>query len=462
MDKIWSAIKSHKNILILGFGREGQSTYTFIRHFDKERILTIADASEGVRENSIFHGDKNVRFIAGKKYLENLSGYDCIIKTPGISLPDATLASLSKQLTSQAGLFLEAYRDQTIGVTGTKGKSTTASFIRHTFSESGKKSVLLGNIGVPPFDMLEKIAEDTMIVFELSSHMLQTVSVSPHIALVLNIFPEHLDYYETMERYTASKAHIFQYQNNDDILVMDTDPLLLEAVIKYGTRARRITWETQLDSAHAYAPRVAASGDLVIKSVAGEIPFRTKLTKTSVNGEHVLRGLCLAGVAACYAGAEPAVVAGALETFQGLSHRLENIGQWKGVTFINDSISTIPESALAGLKAFPSTNVLVIGGLDRGISYAKLIDTITHERELSVLCIDETGERIYAELLPYQQEPKKYFLLSDLESAVKKSYEILPKGGTVLLSPAAASYTQFKNFEERGKAFAAYAKKYGI
>nr|MBP7804729.1 hypothetical protein [Candidatus Paceibacterota bacterium] len=163
-----------------------------------------------------------------------------------------------------------------------------------------------------------------------------------------------------------------------------------------------------------------------------------------------------------YVGANPEKAKQALETFQGLSHRLQNIGVWKGITFINDSISTIPESALAALRAFPKTNVLILGGLDRGISYEKLIATIREMPDLYVLLIDETGERMYAELLPHQSDPKKYFLLPDLEAAVKKSYDLLGNGGVVLLSPAAASYSQFKNFEERGKAFEEYAKKYGI
>lgn len=461
MDKIWKNLEDKKNILILGFGREGQSTYTFIRRFDTERVLTIADANESIHENKLFAGDKHVHFVTGKKYLEHLGGYDCIIKTPGISLSDAMLASVEKTLTSQAGLFLKVFRDQTIGVTGTKGKSTTSSFIHYALSESGKDSVLLGNIGVPPFDMLENIKAETTIVFELSSHMLQSVTVSPHIALALNIFPEHLDYYETMERYVASKARIFSYQKKEDILVMDTDPLLLQAVAKYGTLAHQVSWGATPSTLHAFVPYIGVAAELSIKTEDREIPFYTKQTKTSINGDHVLRGLLLAGIAACYGGAKPEAVARALETFKGLSHRLENIGKWKGVTFINDSISTIPESALAALKSFPHTNIIIVGGLDRGVSYAKLVDVIIHNRELTVLCIDETGERIFANLLPYQREPKRYYLMENLEKAVEKCYELLPNGGEVLLSPAAASYSQFKNFEERGAAFKQYAQTYG-
>lgn len=458
MDKIWQKIAPKEKILILGFGREGLSSYVFIRSHDKERILTIADASADVEHNPIFKDDSHVRFITGKKYLEHLNGFDLILKAPGISLPDPVLFEHRNTLSSQAALFLEAFRDQTIGVTGTKGKSTTSTFIHHFLKLSGKESLLLGNIGVPPFDMLGDIQPETVIVFELSSHMLQTVRVSPHIALALNIFPEHLDYYETMERYVASKAHIFEHQRKEDFLVTDDNIELEEIIKKTGTHAKRISWnETDAECAP-----LERGGELFIKKGEEEIPFYTLDTKTSVNGHHVLRGLLLGAIAGTYAGAEPSLAKQALETFQGLSHRLQNIGVWKGITFINDSISTIPESALAALRAFPKTNVLILGGLDRGISYEKLIATIREMPDLYVLLIDETGERIYAELLPHQADPKKYFLLPDLEAAVKKCYDLLGNGGLVLLSPAAASYSQFKNFEERGKAFEEYAKKYGI
>jgi UDP-N-acetylmuramoylalanine--D-glutamate ligase len=461
MDSIWKKIEHKETILILGFGREGQSTYSFIRSYDTGRVLTIADASESVRTHSLCVNDPHVRYITGRTYMSELGTYDCVIKSPGISLSDATLLELSGRLTSQAALFLEAFRDQTIGITGTKGKSTTSTFVHAALRASGLDAILLGNIGVPPFEVLSRITPETHIVFELSSHMLQTATVSPHIALILNIFPEHLDYYETMERYVASKANIFRFQKEDDVLVFDTNSAVLTALDTFGTQARTVSWNTLSDSRHLFVPREEGK-TLSIFDGSTETTFYDPSVKTPINGQHVLRGLTLAAVAACYAGADIVSATTALGTFQGLPHRLENVGTWRGVTFINDSISTIPESALAALAAFPDTRVLILGGMDRGISYDALTHLIRSRPELCVLCIDETGERIYAELMPYQGETKRYFLLDSLEQAVQKSYELLPDGGTVLLSPAAASYTQFKNFEERGKAFRDYALKYGV
>lgn len=435
MDDIWQEIQGKTKMLILGFGREGQSTYSFIRSFDKERVITIADANPEVSANKLFAEDKNVVFITGETYLDGLSDFDCIIKAPGVSLSSFLILSLGERLTSQADLFLRAYRNRTIGITGTKGKSTAATFIHQALLASGKKSVLIGNIGVPPFDALPEIEHTTGIVFELSSHMLQTVTVSPHVALLLNIFPEHLDYYDSMEGYAASKANIFRFQTEEDILVTGESESVEEMIRKYGTKAYRVMWDTEPDAPSSFY--MPGAGNIM--------------------GDHVLRNLALAAAAACYIGGDSDSVRETLQNFHGLEHRLENAGTYNGITFINDSISTIPESAIAALHAFPKTDVLIVGGKDRGISYTKLTEELLDHDELFVLCISEAGKRIYEE----SKDTKNFFLVDDLEEAVKKSYELLPEGGTVLLSPAASSYTQFKNFEERGTAFKEYAKKYG-
>ena len=434
MDKIWQNIAPYNRILILGFGREGQSTYQYIRAHDTARVLTIADRNEGIRTFPLVMQDAHIAFVTGESYLDMLAEYDLIIKTPGISLTDDVLAKLGDKLTSQADLFLWVYRMQTIGITGTKGKSTTSAFTYHILKEAKRDAVLLGNIGTPPFDMLGSITEQTTVVYELSSHMLQGVRTSPHIAILLNIFPEHLDYYGSMQRYTESKAHIFMFQNPDDVLIVGNDQLAVEAVRKYGTAK-------QVPSSDA-----SFGFDMPVFSTA------------YIKAPHVLRGMALGARATMLLGVAASDVVRAFETFRGLPHRLETVGTWRGITFINDSISTIPESAIAALRANPQTNLIILGGMDRGISYEKIIAKVTEMPELIVVCIDDAGKRIYKDL-----EGRPYtYLVDTLEQAVVRAYELVPTGGTVLLSPAAASYTMFKNFEERGQAFATYAAKYGV
>lgn len=431
---IWNNIKKYNNILILGFGKEGQSTYLFIRKYDKNKVVTIADQNEKINNLGIFLEDSNIRFITGGGYLEHLEDYDCIIKTPGISLPENILLDLNKKLTSQADLFLREYKMQIIGITGTKGKSTTASFINHFLITSGKDSILVGNIGLPPFELLGNVNSKTIIVYELSSHMLQGVTVSPHYALLLNIFPEHLDYYQTMDNYIKAKAKIFKYQNEQDFLAIGKDKGAIDLVNKFGSRAKKI------------------EGIEVLNFKENEF----------IKSKQIMNNIIIGGQVAVLAGADLGLFEKAVSTFKTLPHRLQVVGKYKNIIFINDSISTIPEATMVALEAYPRTDILILGGMDRGISYTNLVNELAKKENLKIYCVDIAGKRIYEELLKINPNSKNYLLFNNLEEIVKKSYEVLPQGGIVLLSPAAASYTQFKNFEERGDVFAKYVMKYNI
>jgi UDP-N-acetylmuramoylalanine--D-glutamate ligase len=434
MNNIWNHLKLYKNILILGFGREGQSTYSFIRENDKDYLLVIADLKDEIKNNPLIKGDSDLKFVTGESYLDDLSKYDCIIKTPGISLSAELIKELDDKLTSQADLFINQYRTQIIGVTGTKGKSTTASFIHHFLQISGCDSILVGNIGVPPFDLINSIRSNTIIVFELSSHMLQTVSASPHYAILLNVFPEHLDYHQTLENYSDSKSNIFKFQDTDDFLAVGENKGAKDLVAKFGHNA----------------------------VILNQNNFSEFAINKFINSRQIMQNIILGAEIALLAGAKKDLFGKALETFRSLPHRLQIIGTFKGITFIDDSISTIPESTLVALDAYPQTDILILGGKDRGISYESFAGGLSKRRNLKIFCLDEAGKKIYDLLIKNNLEKENYFLFSNLEEIVKKCYEVLVlTGGIVLLSPAAASYTQFKNFEERGDVYKNLVEKYG-
>lgn len=430
--KIWDNIKNNKDILILGFGREGQSTYNYIRKYDKNIILTIADVDEKIKSLEILSSDKNVVYKLGPDYLHGISNYDCIIKTPGISLSPNVIEQLGHNLTSQADLFLKEYKMQIIGITGTKGKSTTASFVDHYLKISGANSILLGNIGLPPFNFEDEITDDTVVVYELSSHMLQGVHTSPHLAIFLNLFPEHLDYYKEMKSYTESKAKIFQYQTKDDFVIFG-DKNVLKSLSNINF----------------------SSNILELGNIADYVSDK------NIISDVVLHNLLIGAKIAVLKGAKLEMLDEAIKTFKTLPHRLQNLGEYKGITFIDDSISTIPEASIVALEAFPNTNILILGGLDRGISYDNLIDYILEHKDLNVFCIDESGKKIFDKLVEKSKD-ERFKMLDGLESAVSLSYDLLKDGGLVVLSPAAASYNNFKNFEERGLAFLNYIMKYNI
>ena len=223
-----------KKILILGFGREGQSTYRLIRKYLKNQHLYISDKKAHFEEQfENLQNDKNITCISGAKYLENLQDYDIIMKTPGISFAYMDTAPYVSKIKSQLELLLEFFNVFTIGVTGTKGKSTTSSLIYKILSDQNIKSMLLGNIGIPIFDYVDSIQEKEMtLVLEMSSHQLEYTKLSPNIAIFLNIFEEHLDHYESFQKYVEAKCNIFKYQKKSDSFIYNLDSEIIRKLAK--------------------------------------------------------------------------------------------------------------------------------------------------------------------------------------------------------------------------------------
>ena len=199
-----------KNIAILRFGKEGKLTYNFIRKHLPDISLTVLDKA------AITVDDDKVTIVSGDGYLNNLEKYDLIIKSPGISLKDIDYSKIQNKITSQLELLLEVNRKNIIGITGTKGKSTTTSLMYEVLKAQRDNVFLLGNIGVPVFDMIEEYNDKSLLVIEMSSHQLEFVKNSPHIAVILNLFQDHLDHDGSLEHYHNNKMNIFKYQTADD------------------------------------------------------------------------------------------------------------------------------------------------------------------------------------------------------------------------------------------------------
>jgi len=209
----------NKNIVILGFGKEGKSTYNFLRKYLKDIHLTIKDQNTSINDEPLLANDKNITIIAGKDYLNDLEKYDVIMKTPGITFKNIDISNIKDKIHSQTELLLKYYKDIIIGITGTKGKSTTSSLIYTILKNNNKKTLLLGNIGNPIFDFIDTIEKDTLLVVELSSHQLEFVSSSPHISIITNLYQDHLDHTNGLEDYYKCKMNIAKYQTNEDTLL---------------------------------------------------------------------------------------------------------------------------------------------------------------------------------------------------------------------------------------------------
>ena len=410
-----------KRILILGFGREGKSTLRFLNKYLPDTIVAVADKNEM----------ETVQYF-GTGYLDAMYDYDIVIKTPGISLKDFDTKGV--EITSQTDLFLSQFHAQTIGITGTKGKSTTTSLIYHLLKSSGRDAILTGNIGIPCFDVMEDIKPESIVVYELSAHQLEYVHNSPRVGVLLNIFEEHLDHFGTMSRYAAAKLNIMRYMGEDDTAVIH---------------------ETLMEDAW----RLFVNNIVFSLFDIDDLIDRTALP---LLGEHNLLNV-KAALLACYAyGVDIRELIPYLYTFKPLEHRLEPVGTFGGVTFVNDSISTIPQAAISACQALGRVDFLLLGGFDRGIDYQPLVDYLKEHPVPHLLFTGKAGERmmqLIAEAPKPVEGPTLYYY-PNMEEAFAYMAAHAQPGDVCLLSPAASSYDQYKNFEERGRKFKALAASF--
>jgi len=410
-----------KKILILGFGKEGRSSYSLLKEYLPETELIIADKNQSLQSLPLLMEENPENLFFGEDYFSAIKHAKVILKSPGIKVPEG-FVSASQQLTSQTDLFMRFYKNQVIGVTGTKGKSTTATLINHIFQRVGKKSVLLGNIGTPCFEMAHKIESD-IVVFELSAHQLEFVTVSPHIAVLLNVFPEHLDYFDSFIEYKNSKENIFRFQTSDDILITHES----------------LRNETQ--------------GVMAKSFYFGHESIIYEDLKIPLVGKHNYLNVQAAILVAEQFGISKKDALFSLTDFQSLPHRLEYLGRFRDIDFYNDSISTIPESAKAAVEALNRVDTIILGGFDRGLDYTQLILFLSGSNVSNFIFLGKAGDRMRTLLEKTRKNNSQLFTIRNLEDALPIIIKYTKSGHICLLSPAASSYDQFHNFEHRGDLF---------
>lgn len=445
MNKLIHVFKKfeHSKIAILGFGREGKSTLEFLEQLN-HLLIGIFDKNP-INNEATIHSKHTITFQTGVNYLNNINDYDLIIKSPGVMLPKEMEHLLGNKLTSQTALFLESYHQQIIGITGTKGKSTTSKLIEHLLKSDGKDVILAGNIGIPPFSINNLIKKDTTIVYELSAHQLKKISVSPHISILLNIFPEHLDYFGDIRHYTDAKFHIGTAQQEKDTFIFNIENSYIYQFCENHHFPGKIIEVTS-----------QGSHQLKLHDHSIELPQHVFLKDETIQlkGKHNLLNIIFALEAVKCCGIDYKQSIKYIHSFQPLEHRLEYVGCFHNKHFYNDSIATVPEATIAAINSIGNVNTLILGGMDRGIDYSKLIEKLLENKIKNVLFTGNAGERMMKELKDNQiQLPFKAYFSNDWKDLVTKAIALTPENGTCLLSPAAASYGQFKDFEERGKFF---------
>ncbi len=416
-----------KRAVILGYGREGKVWLELLRRLGCCPKIAVADM------NPIELDDPSVTPISGEHYLAEAANYDVILQSPGVIIKDKFDEQTKAKILTQTELLLRLKPCKVIGVTGTKGKSTTSSLIHHFLKANNIPTMLIGNIGVPPLKRLEEMNSGVTAVCELSCHQLEFVHSSPDISVLLNIFPEHLDHYVSFDAYAAAKRNIARFQRECDYAVANADLFPVE------------THGTLYSSAFGRSADVWTDGRSVY--LFGErIPPED--ISTSLCGKHNLYNIAVALAAAKLAGADVKTCLESLPDFRGLEHRLERVGVINGVEYINDSICTVPEAAIAAVNAFDAADCIILGGMDRGISYDILGDFLNKGIVDNVILLPDSGRRI-GKLIT--NTAVKIYNAEDLEQAVSIAARVAKK--RVLLSPASASYGFYRNFEERGQHF---------
>ncbi|CAF3375749.1 unnamed protein product [Rotaria sp. Silwood1] len=441
----------HQNILILGFGREGQSTYRTIRKFLPDRTVSIADRNMNLIDNQQLANDPKVVLRLGDNYLEDLSEYDLIIKTPGISLKHHPKLANDPRISSQADLFLSVFSSQTIGITGTKGKSTTTSLIYHIVQKYTTNVVLVGNIGIPPFDMIDQITSETLIVYELSSHQLQFIRQAPRISVLLNIFQEHLDYYCSYEQYQQSKLNIVRFQNENDFVIYNADnAIITDFLADFKDPRKRVALSVTQQLKDGF---YIMNNQIFIAEQGHSVLFYDANGRKTLMGDHNLFNM-MAAAAVCRILTVPDdTIQEGFNDFKSLPHRLEYVGNFWGIHFYNDSISTIPETTIAALKTIQNVDTLILGGFDRGIDYSSLIEFIYQHPIPNLIFIGSAGKRMHEAFDKNLLPENHLYITKTYAEVVDIAFKVTRVGKTCLLSPAAASYDMFTNFEERGTTF---------
>ncbi|MFH0854416.1 MAG: UDP-N-acetylmuramoyl-L-alanine--D-glutamate ligase [bacterium] len=444
-----------KNALILGYGKEGKTVEKYLKLKYQDIKISIADKKNDAR------------------YLEKQKDYDLAIKTPGIpkekvfrphttatniffaNLKSGSYDSFNPTTTIKAGqaigrrIFVPQLRPITVGITGSKGKSTTSSLIYAILKEAGFNVELIGNIGNPMLESLMKpIKKDAIFVIELSSYQLDDIKFSPDIAVALNLFPEHMNYHNGVKNYYEAKKNIINFQDKNGIFIYNGKNKILN------------NWAKKMNSKFIDFSQFHSANAV--------------LSHTLLIGDHNLENIKAAATVAKLFNISDKIIEKAVKNFKPLPHRLEFVGEFKGIKFYDDSISTTPESAIAAIKALNNSrkgardansrvlaslriSTILLGGEDRGYNFKNLEKIIKKYKIKNIVLFPDTGKRIFSS----KKDRKGLNIMetSSMNEAINFAYKNSPKNSICLLSPASPSYNLWKNFEERGDEFKKLVKK---
>ncbi len=439
----------NKKVAVVGLGIEGVSSVKFL--VEKGADVTVLDEREE-KEIELIKEVENlpIKFIFGKDYLDDLKYFDLVVRSPGVQLNLLQKFTESEKITSQTKIFFDLCPSEIIGVTGTKGKGTTSTLILEMLKKQGFDAYLGGNIGVPPFEFLNKLSDQSKVVLELSSFQLLDLTKSPHIAVMLMVTSEHLNYHGTTEEYVNAKRNILRFQTTDDFAILNRDypatnesDIHTDGKVLHTSREREVMGDGSFVREGAIWIRVDGREKKVIDTKEILLP-----------GEHNYENVCAASLAAYLSGVSIENIEEVLKTFKGLEHRLELVGTVNGVRYYDDSFSTTPETAIAAIKAFKNPEIIILGGSSKGSDFEELGDIISKAENIkAIIGIGIEWEKIKEEIEKHNVKLLSIEGAENMEQIVLAASKLAVSGDVVLLSPACASFDMFKNYKDRGNQF---------
>jgi UDP-N-acetylmuramoylalanine--D-glutamate ligase len=417
-------------IALLGYGIEGESAYHYYKEQFPDAEFTVYDEARLPKKPL----PEGIQFIGACTNFHDISA-DIVVRTPSVS---PHRISSRGEITSLTKEFFKTCPAPIIGVTGTKGKGTTCSLIAEMLRSSGKTVHLVGNIGTPSLSELPKVSIDDIVVYEMSSFQLWDMTQSPETAVILMIEPDHLNVHDDFNDYINAKSNIARWQKPTDTVVYHPTNiestkianLSLGEKLKYGID----------ETAHV------ANGQIFMRD--------TKIcdvVDVALPGPHNLENICAAVTAVWRYTQDVSAIKQAIQTFYGLPHRLQYIGEKNGVKYYDDSIATTPGSAIAALHSFDAAKILILGGQSKGASYEEVIMAAC-DTKTRIIAVGETKEEISALCQKYSVEC--FVEEGDMPAIVNRVHKIAHQGDIVILSPASASFDMFTGYQDRGNQFA--------
>lgn len=441
-----------RRVTVFGLAREGIDLARFLAvEGARVRVTDAKDASELRPELEQLAG-LDLAYSLGGHPPDEVLAADIVFVSPGIPPEVPVLVEARRRgipCSSATELFFARCPAPIVGITGSSGKSTTTALVGEMLSASRPGVFVGGNIGRPLVGRLPEIGPDAIVVMELSSFQLETIDVSPPVAAITNVTPNHLDRHGTMEAYAAAKERIFRFQEPSDWAVLNADDPVSRTFVPPG-RVARFSLEQPVEGAHL-------AGDHLVLTIDARGEDLLSASELALRGRHNLANALTASATAGLAGATTAAMRSVLRSFTGLPHRLEKVAERDGVSFVDDSIATSPERSIAALLSFDRPVVLLAGGKDKQLpmdDWARLI----RERVSGVVLFGHDAAKIRAALDRAGYEPGRIRSSGSIPEAVRVGFELASPGEAVLLSPGCTSYDMFRDFVERGEVFAQAAR----